>query len=140
MWKPNRTATWLGNQSASFKKKLIERAIKYGPEWKKRSVDEKSSVNKRILERIEENKRKKDEKAVKLAERRNAALDAVLAEGGKMVSSKEELDELYLGPRAVERMKEQIRFRSLIRNESIAIAGTKKNTVQSPNTLPNHNT
>ncbi|GFO19533.1 hypothetical protein PoB_004603800 [Plakobranchus ocellatus] len=109
MLKHNRSVNWLGEQSPSLTKKLIERAIKYGPEWKAKSIREKKAVNEKIQERIAENKRKKDEKIIKAAERRSAALDAILAEGGFVVSSKEQLDEICKGPKAVERMKDQIR-------------------------------
>ncbi|GFR88390.1 hypothetical protein ElyMa_000769000 [Elysia marginata] len=77
----------------------------------KKNAEDKKKVNLKIIERIEENKRQKDEKAVKLKERQVAALDVVFAEGGRIVSSKEELDELFYGPRAAEKMKDQIRFR-----------------------------
>ncbi|KAK3739666.1 hypothetical protein RRG08_053521 [Elysia crispata] len=108
-------------QSPSLTRKLMERAIKYGPECKIKSLKEKKDVNERIQSRITENKRKKDEQTIKLAERRSAALDAISAEGGCLVSTKEQLDELYHGPRAVDKMKDQIRFRSLIRGENITI-------------------
>ncbi|KAK3696581.1 hypothetical protein RRG08_064880 [Elysia crispata] len=81
MWN-NRTAKWLSEQSPSLTRKLMERAIKYGPECKIKSLKEKEDVNERIQSRITENKRKKDEKTIKLAEHRSAALDAILAEGG----------------------------------------------------------
>ena len=108
-------------QSPSLTRKLMERAIKYGPECKLKSLKEKKDVNERIQSRITENKRKKDEQTIKLAERRSAALDAISAGGGCLVSTKEQLDELYHGPRAVDKMKDQIRFRSLIRGENITI-------------------
>ena len=126
MWKHNRTAKWLSEQSPSLTRKLMERAIKYGPECKIKSLKEKKDVNERIQSRSTENKRKKDEKTIKLAERISAALDAILAEGGCLVSTKEQLDELYHGSRAVDKMKDQIRFRSLIRGENITMTGNKK--------------
>ena len=126
MWTHNRTAKWLSEQSPSLTRKLMERAIKHGLECKIKSLKEKKDVNEKIQSRITENKRKKDEKTIKLAECRSAALDAILAEGGCLVSTKEQLDELYHRQRAVDKMKDQIMFRSLIRVENITMTGNKK--------------
>ena len=126
MWKHNQTEKWLSKKSKSVSKALIERAIKYGPEWKRKSMLEKKAVDEKVQARIAENKRIKDEKALKLAERKNAAVDAILAEGCSIASTKDELDKIYSGPKAVERMKDQIRFRTLIREEKIVMTGSKK--------------
>ncbi|GFO41302.1 hypothetical protein PoB_006780700 [Plakobranchus ocellatus] len=127
MWKHNATRRWLDKQSIGMARKLVRKAIQYGPEWKKKSKEATNAVKEKIKIKIAENKRLKDEKEVKRNERKLAALDAILTEGAcVLATTKEDLDTLYNGPKALEKLKAQIRYRSLVRGEKISMTGTKR--------------
>ena len=125
MWKHNGTANWLKKQTNSTSKKIVKKAIKYGSEWRKKYQNERASVKQKIKAKIMQNKRERELKDIKMKERRLKALDAIIGEL-YVIDSKEELDQVYNGPNAVERLKDQIRFRSLVRGEKITLKGNKK--------------
>ena len=72
-------------------------------------------------------KQKKDEHAIKILECKRSALDAVLARGqSSIITNIEELNVVYSGPQALQRLREQVRFRNLVGGEKIKITGTKR--------------
>lgn len=75
--------------------------------------------------KLEESKARKDEKDLKAKERELAAIDAIIDYHGTIVTNKEELDALFNGPNALNRLKDQIRFRSVVRKERILMTGNK---------------
>ncbi|GFO08909.1 hypothetical protein PoB_003541400 [Plakobranchus ocellatus] len=127
MWKHNKTEKFLSKQNERISKKLLKNAIKYGPVYKQRSIETKNKILALRKAKASEQKKKKDEKAVKLLECKRAALDAVLARGSSpIITNKNELDAVYSGPQALVRLREQVRFRNLVGGEKIKITGTRK--------------
>ena len=124
MWKHNQTAKWLTQQSPKSVQKLIQKGIEYGPKWKKEQRDEQKLVAETVKQQIVENKRKKDERQIKSKERHLAALNAMF--GVELASTKEELDTIFHGPKATERLKEQIRYRLLVKERQITLSGNKR--------------
>ena len=121
MWKHNQ---WLTQQSPKSVQKLIQKGIEYGPKWKKEQRDEQKLVAETVKHRIVENKRKKDERQIKSKERHPAALNAMF--GVELASTKEELDTIFHGPKATERLKKQIRYRSLVKEQQVTLSGNKR--------------
>ena len=64
---------------------------------------------------------------MKLLERKKAALDAVLAKGWSVITDKAELDDINSKPGALQRLKEQVRFRNLVGGEKLKCQAIKKN-------------
>ncbi|KAK3798731.1 hypothetical protein RRG08_048246 [Elysia crispata] len=102
-------------ETNSTSKKIVKKAIKYGSQWRRKYQNERASVQQqKIQAKIMQNKRERELKDIKMKERSLKALDAIIGEL-HVIDSKEELDQVYNGPNAVERLKDQIRFRSLVR-------------------------
>lgn len=114
----------MARQSQSkFSSKTCKKGIKYGPQWRQRHREEKKAVNEKVEKRINENKWRKEEKDIKAKQRKLAGINAML--DVHLVSTKEELDDIFNGPRATEKLKDQIIFRSVVREENITLSGTK---------------
>ena len=64
-------------------------------------------------------------KKKKKRKRKLKALDAIIVEGSSIVASKEDLDKIFFGTNALEKLKDQNRFRSLVRAEKITLKGNK---------------
>ncbi|GFN81880.1 hypothetical protein PoB_000838600 [Plakobranchus ocellatus] len=124
MWKHNKTAQWLASQNSQEIHKLIQKGIDNAPEWKQHQKDERVAVQEKVKQRIKENKWKKNEKEIKLREKKLAAINAML--GVPLATTKEELDSIFDGPKATEKMKDQIRYRSIVLGENITMTGGKK--------------
>ena len=60
MWKHNRTAGWLGKQSPCTARKIIEKGIQFGPEYKKRNIEYLKDLKEKIKTNLLENKHKKE--------------------------------------------------------------------------------
>ncbi|KAK3797429.1 hypothetical protein RRG08_010706 [Elysia crispata] len=116
------TAEWLANQKDV--NKLIQKGIDNAAEWKQHHKDEKVAVQEKVKQRILENKEKNDEKKIKSSLKHLAALDAMF--DIPLATTKEELDSIFNGPKATERMKDQIRYRSVVLHEKITMKGSKK--------------
>ena len=126
MWKGNKTSKWLGKQSLSSSEKLVKKAIKCLPVWGKKHQEEGAAVKEKIKAKIRHNKSEKDKKDFKEKEKRLKVINAIIGESSNLIETKQELDQVFNGPNAVETLKDQIRFRSLIRGEKISLKGNKQ--------------
>lgn len=62
-----------------------------------------------------------------MLKRRKGALDAILARKDKLiVTNRNELDAVYNGPQALQRLREQVRHKNLCGGVNIKISGNKK--------------
>lgn len=52
MWKHNRTAKFLSRQSQSMTQKLIKKAIRYGPVYKRQSMEAKEAILKKTASKM----------------------------------------------------------------------------------------
>ena len=126
MWKHNKTSKRLGKQSLSCSEKLVKKAIKYGPVRGKKHQEERAAVKEKIKAKIRQNKSEKDKKEVKEKKKRLKVINAIIGECSNLIETKQELDQVFHGPNAVEKLKDQIRFRSLFRGEKITLKGNKQ--------------
>ncbi|KAK3769900.1 hypothetical protein RRG08_048112, partial [Elysia crispata] len=94
MWKRNRTEKFLSDENPDKTRQLVKRAIEYGPVYKKRNVLEKQKLLEIRKAKGADVQQIKEEKTMKLLERKKAALDAVLAKGRSVITDKAELDDI----------------------------------------------
>ena len=126
MWKKNRTASWLSQKSDKTAHQIIEKGVKFGPQFKSQNIDELKAIKKQILANMLENKRKKEEKEVKDKQKTLDILDSLLGSGHVLATSKEALDAIFNGPNALDNLKVQIRYRKEFLKEKLTLKGRKE--------------
>ena len=84
---------------------MVKKAIKYGQVWGKRHQAERAAVKEKIKAKIRHNKSEKDKKDVKEKGKRLKVINAIIGESSNLIETKQELDQVFHGPNAVEKLR-----------------------------------
>ena len=123
MWKHNRTGAWMRQKKKREAVRLLTLARTKREECRHRSRENERKVREAIRERLEQNKRIKEEKEILERERHLKIVTDVLSQGG-LCTTKESIDELMKEKNRVDNLKAQIRYRKVVMNQkSLTLTG-----------------
>ena len=106
----HKLSLYLDNLSESERKKSMASGRKFSKVLKRKHTDAVKDIRERKKIKLQENERRKNEKQIMEKEREVNLLTDLLNQGG-LCTNKEDLKRLMAGPKALENLKVQIRFR-----------------------------
>lgn len=124
MWKHNQTAAWLQKKSGKEKDRILTSAHKCGRSLRQEHKEAVKREKLKVLKKIEENEKKRNEKEMVTLVQKNKVLDEILKKG--LCQSEEDLMEMWRRG-TVEDLKNQIRYRKIFMNDkSLTLKGSKR--------------